>query len=204
MKTAPDPRHDAYIENAAPFAQPILRHLRALIHRACPEVVETIKWSSLFFEHHGVLCFMAEFKAHCGFGFWHRDMASIITERPAVNAMGNFGRIASLADLPPDRTLLRYLKAAVKLNETKVTARSRPAGRSKSRPAAKVPPVLAAALKQNRAAAAAFATFSPSHRREYCEWIAEAKREETQARRAAQAMEWIAEGKSRNWRYERH
>jgi hypothetical protein len=202
MKTAHDPRHDAYIDNAAPFAQPILRHLRALVHRACPEVVETIKWSSLFFEHQGVLCFMAEFKAHCGFGFWHRGMPAIITERPSTKAMGNFGRIVSLADLPPDRTLLRYLKAAVELNEAKVPARARTAGKSKSRPAAKVPAALAAALKLNRAAAESFAAFSPACRREYGEWIAEAKREETQARRVVQAIEWIAEGKSRNWRYE--
>lgn len=201
MKTARDPRHDAYIANAAPFAQPILRHLRALVHRACPEVVETIKWSSLFYEHHGVLCFMSEFKQHCGFGFWHRGMASVIAERPATKAMGNFGRVTSLADLPPDHILLRYLKAAVSLNESKVSSSARPS--RKSRPAGMVPPILTAALKRNRAAADAFAAFNPSRRREYIEWIAEAKREETQARRVAQAVEWIADGKSRNWRYER-
>lgn len=202
MPPTRDPRVDAYLARSAPFAQPILAHLRALVHRACPNVVETIKWSNPFFEHHGTLCFMSEFKQHCGFGFWHREMAAKISPQPSDKAMGNFGRITTLADLPPDRTLLRYLKTAITLNETRVPA----PGRTKSatsRPEAEVPPALTAALARNRAAAAAFAAFSPSHRREYCEWISEAKRDETRDERVATALAWLSEGKSRNWKYER-
>lgn len=194
---------DAYIAKSAAFAQPILKHLRALVHRGCPEVVETIKWSMPSFDYAGrILCHMAAFKAHCAFGFWHRDMEKVVAADGARGgaAMGNFGRITSVDDLPADRTMLRYIKEAAKLNAAGAPAR--PAGTTRrARPEAKVPPALVAALKKNKAAAAAFGKFSPSQRREYVEWITEAKREETRAQRLATAVAWIAEGKPRHWKY---
>lgn len=201
MPSPRDPRIDAYIARSAPFARPILAHLRELVHAACPEAVETMKWSAPHFEHHGLLAGMAAFKQHCSFGFWHQGMAAVVGTDKDDQAMGNFGRIASLADLPPDRTMLRYLRAAAKLNESGAPARPRPKPALKS--SLRPPPALAAALRAHPAAAATFEKFSPSHRREYIEWIAGAKREETRARRVATAIAWLAEGKSHNWKYER-
>lgn len=202
-----EPRIDAYIAAAAPFARPILTHLRALVHRACPEVEETMKWSMPFFVHRGNLCHMAAFKAHCAFGFWHAQMREAVGETggKADEAMGVFGRITSLDDLPADRTLLGYLREAVKLNEAGVPARAPATAKTKAaaKPEATVPPDLAAGLKKTRGAAQAWAEFSPSARREYVEWITEAKRPETRVKRLATALAWIAEGKRRNWRYER-
>ena len=200
MPTKPDPRIDAYIAKAAPFAQPILTHLRALVHRACPEATETIKWSRPFFEHHGLLCNMAAFKAHCAFGFHHQEMDQLLAADGAKgdDAMGSLGRLGALTDLPSDATLVRYLRHAAKLNESG-TAR-RPA--KKAKPALADPADLAAALKKNTAARATWTKFPPGHRREYIEWITEAKRPETRARRLATTLEWLAEGKSRNWKYQ--
>ncbi len=204
MKTARDPRFEAYIEKSATFAQPILRHLRALVHQACPEAGESIKWSMPWFVHAGgLLCGMAAFKAHCTFGFWHQGMTAVVAGEGGrtEEAMGAFGRIATLDDLPKDAVMLRYIKQAAKLNESNAPARPRPA--KKTKPATLVvPPDLADGLKKNKAAAAAFAKFSPSKRKDYIEWIAEAKREETRRTRLATALTWIAAGKSRNWKYE--
>jgi uncharacterized protein YdeI (YjbR/CyaY-like superfamily) len=199
MPTKPDPRLDAYIAKSAAFAQPILRHLRALVHRGCPEATETIKWSMPFFEYHGLLCNMAAFKAHCAFGFHHQGVDKLLgADGKPDEAMGSLGRITSLAGLPSDATLLRYIKAAAKLNASGTPARPTP----KPKPALATPTDLAAALKKNAAAAKTFEDFAPSHRREYIEWITEAKREETRAKRLATAVEWLAEGKARNWKYE--
>lgn len=195
------PAVDAYIEKSAEFARPILIHLRALVHRGCPTAVETMKWSFPHFEHGGqILCSMAAFKAHCAFGFWHQGMEKFVDARLAkTEAMGTFGRIAQREDLPGDAAMLRYIKAAVALIDSGVPARGRNTGKRK--PEAKVPPDLAAALKKNKAAAATFEQFSPSHRREYVDWIVEAKREETRQKRLATALEWLAQGKSRHWKY---
>ena len=200
MPTKPDPRIDAYIAKAAPFAQPILRHLRGLVHHACPNATETIKWGMPFFEHHGLLCSMAAFKAHAAFGFHHQAMDQLLARdgTGADGAMGNLGRIASLAGLPPDPKLVRYLKQAAKLNES--GAPRRPA--KKVKPALPDPADLAAALQKNQTAAATWAKFPPGHRREYIEWITGAKRPETRAKRLATTLEWLAEGKARNWKYE--
>lgn len=198
-----DPRIDAFIKKSAPFAQPILIHLRDLVHQACPEVVETVKWGMpSFIAHDKILCGMAGFKAHCTFGFWHKGMETELgTDGAKANdAMGSLGRISSPADLPKDAVMLRYLKRAVELNASGEPGRPRPTG--KPRPEAKVPPELAAALKKNKKAATTFAEFSPSHRREYIEWIVGAKREETRAKRLATTLAWLAEGKSMNWKYE--
>jgi uncharacterized protein YdeI (YjbR/CyaY-like superfamily) len=199
MPTKPDPRIDAYLAKAAPFARPILSHLRALVHRACPEATETIKWGMPFFEHHGLLCSLAAFKEHCGFGFHHQGMDELIgrDRAPSEAAMGSFGRITRREDLPPDAVLIRYVKQAAQLNAAGAPARPV----RKSKPSLPVPADLAAALKANRAAATTFENFAPSHRREYIEWITGAKREETRAKRLATTLEWLTTGKQRNWKY---
>jgi uncharacterized protein YdeI (YjbR/CyaY-like superfamily) len=193
-----DPRIDAYISKSADFAKPILTHLRKTLHAACPEVEETMKWSSPSFMYKGILCGMAAFKAHCVFGFWHDDQ--LFKNGGDRNAMERFGRITSLADLPSDKQLTAYIKKAVKLKDEGAVRQRRPA---EPRKPLKVPPYLTAALRRNARARAAFEAFSPSHRREYIEWLTEAKTDATREKRLAQAIEWIAEGKSRNWKYER-
>lgn len=197
-----DPRVDAYIAKSAPFARPLLAHLRALVHRGCPEVEETIKWGMPSFVYGGkILCGMAAFKGHCTFGFWHAGMKDVLGKdvAPREKAMGSFGRLTSPEDLPADRKIIAWVKAAAKLNESGEPARPRAKAR---RSEAAVPDDLAAALKKNRAAAATWAGFPPSCRREYVEWITEARREETRARRVAQTIAWLAEGKRRSWKYE--
>jgi uncharacterized protein YdeI (YjbR/CyaY-like superfamily) len=192
-----DPRVDAYIAKSAEFAQPILAHLRAVVHAACPEVEEAIKWGFPHFMYKGMMCSMASFKAHCSFGFWKAESLMADAKR---GAMGDFGRIASLADLPPKKLLTTYIQQAMQLNDDGVAAPAR------AKPAAPrelaIPDELAAALKKAPAARAHFEAFTPSKRRDYAEWIAEAKTEATRTRRLEQALEWIAEGKSRNWKYE--
>jgi uncharacterized protein YdeI (YjbR/CyaY-like superfamily) len=197
-----DPRIDAYIAKSADFAQPLLAHLRKLVHSACPEVEETIKWGFPHFMYRGMLCSMASFKEHCAFGFWHplvRDSAK--KDAKSSESMGQFGRITSRADLPNDATIKRLVRHAMQLNEDGV---KRPAKPKPVRPkTVAVPADLTAALKRNKAAQSAFDAFSPSNKREYVEWITEAKRAETRAQRLETAIAWIAEGKSRNWKYEK-
>lgn len=202
MPVQADLRVDANIKKAAPFAQPILTHLRALVRQSCPDVVETVKWSHPSFVHDGkILCGMAAFKAHCSFGFWRQEMSAILAKHGHAGAegMGSFGKLTSLADLPEDRTLAGYIKAAMDLNASDAPTRPRPTRKSKAE--ATVPTDLAAALKKNQPAAAAFEKFSPSHRREYVEWITEAKRDETRRKRLVTTIEWLAEGKPRHWKY---
>lgn len=201
MKAKRDPRIDAYIDKSAEFAQPILRHLRAVVHAACPAAEETVKWSMPSFVYQGkILCGMAAFKAHCTFGFWHQGMTKALggAGKKAQEAMGSLGRITSRAELPSDPALKGYIRTAAKLIEA--GGPSRP--KAKARPPLPVPPDMAAALKANSAAATAFEQFPPGQRREYIEWITEAKREETRQTRLATAIEWIAAGKRRNWKYE--
>ena len=198
-----DPRIDAYIAKAEGFAQPILRRLRKLVHQACPDAEETLKWSTPCFLYRGkILCGMAAFKAHCVFGFWHQGMTAVLAAdgRQSEDAMGSFGRLTRLDELPSDRTMAKYIKAAAALNESDAPARPRPP-RKPAQPL-EVPRDLAAALKKNREAAATFGNFSPSRRKEYIEWITEAKRNETRQKRLATTLQWLAEGKSRNWKYE--
>ncbi len=194
-----DPRIDAYIERAAPFAQPLLTHLRELVHETCPDVEETIKWGMPTFVHAGgILCGMAAFKQHASFGFWKH--ALVVGEGEPRDGMGSYGKMTSLKDLPPKKTLLAHIRKAMKLNEDGVKA---PAQRkSAPKPPPEAPADLVAALKKNKAAKAIFDAFPPSCKREYVEWIVEAKREETRAKRLTQAIEWMAEGKRRNWKYE--
>jgi uncharacterized protein YdeI (YjbR/CyaY-like superfamily) len=192
-----DPRVDEYIANAPQFARPILAHVRAVVHRNCPQVEETLKWRMPTFLHHGMLCGMAAFKQHCTFGFWKHGL--VVGDKSQNDAMGQFGRMQSMADLPSDKQLAAYIKKAMQLNEAGVKV---PRARAAPRPAPAAPADLAAALKKNRKAQATFDAFTASCKREYVEWITEAKREETRATRVATAVEWMAEGKQRNWKYQ--
>jgi uncharacterized protein YdeI (YjbR/CyaY-like superfamily) len=189
-----DPRVDAYIAKSADFAKPILRHLREIVHKGCPEVEETMKWSFPHFMYRGMLCSMAAFKGHCAFGFWKGKL--IVPANP--EAMGSFGRITKLSDLPRDSVLIGYVGEAARLNETGEKIERKPPQRKK---ALATPPDLAAAMKKNAKARATFEGFSPSHRREYVEWITQAKTEETRKKRLDAAVEWMSEGKPRNWKY---
>lgn len=195
---ARDPRIDPYIERAAPFAQPILAHVRALVHEACPEVEETIKWGMPTFVYAGgILCGMAAFKQHASFGFWKH--ALVVGDDQPQTGMGSYGKMTSVKDLPPKKTLLAHIRKAMKLNEGGMQPTAR---KTAPKPPPETPEDLAAALKKNKAAQGTFDAFPPSCKREYIEWINEAKREETRAKRLAQAVEWMAEGKRRNWKYE--
>jgi uncharacterized protein YdeI (YjbR/CyaY-like superfamily) len=197
-----DPRVDIYIEKAAPFAKPILTKLRKLIYQACPEAVETIKWGFPNYEAYGsVFCNMAAFKEHCSFGFWK---ASLLKDPEDIlhladkHAMGHFDKLTSVKDLPADKIMIAYIKEAVLLNKNNVKVKKPKSPPKKELP---IPKILAAALNKNKKASAVFESFSSSHRREYIEWITEAKTEETQNKRIATAIEWLEEGKSRNWKY---
>ena len=191
-----DPRIDAYIAASAEFAQPVLNHLRALVHEACPEVEETVKWGFPHFQYKGMLCSMASFKAHCAFGFWKSSLLLEAADNKSRDAMGSFGRIETIKDLPSKRTLVGYIRKAMALNEADIKpARVRAAPRETV-----MPEDFAAALKGK--ARTQFDAFSPSQQREYIDWLNEAKTEATRLRRMAQAVEWIAEGKKRNWKYE--
>jgi uncharacterized protein YdeI (YjbR/CyaY-like superfamily) len=194
-----DPRVDAYIAKSADFAKPILAHLRETVHAACPEVEEAIKWSTPAFMYRGMLCGMAAFKQHATFGFWKNSL--VFGDRAtSTNPMEQFGRLTKVSDLPPAATLSAYVRKAARLNDEGVKVARKPKAAPKP---IRVPADLAAALKKVKRAQAAFDAFSPSHKREYIEWITEAKSNETHARRLTQAVAWIAEGKSRNWKYER-
>lgn len=196
-----DPRVDMYIEKSGSFAKPILNHLRQLVHRACPEIEETIKWSMPFFLYKGMVCHMAAFKQHCALGFWNSKM--VLGEDIAAaegSGMGHFGRITALKDLPSDKVLLGYFRKAVELNVAGVK-KPEPA-RPKVKREIIVPDDLQKELRKNARARATFENFSPSHKREYVDWITEAKREETRARRLATTLELLAKGKPRNWKYE--
>jgi uncharacterized protein YdeI (YjbR/CyaY-like superfamily) len=190
------PAFDAYIAKSAEFARPILKKLRDLFHKGCPQIQETMKWSAPFFEYMGVVAGMAAFKSHIRFGFWKGKLLSD-SHGPAPR-MGDT-KITDISQLPPDDVLLGYIREAVALNEQGV---KRPPPRRKARKEAlKVPAYLQAALKKNPKARATFQAFSPSHKREYIEWLTEAKQEETRQKRLATAIEWMAEGKPRMWKY---
>jgi uncharacterized protein YdeI (YjbR/CyaY-like superfamily) len=193
-----DPRIDTYIEKSAPFAQPILAHIRAVVHEACPTVQETMKWSAPHFDYHGIMCSMAAFKEHCAFGFWKASLVVDDKTETAQEAAGHFGPITSIADLPPQKTLIGYIKKAMALNEQEVQP-ARPPKRPKQ-PLA-VPTYFMTALKKNKKALATYESFPPSQQRDYVEWVTSAKADDTRERRLATAVEWMAEGKPRNWKY---
>lgn len=196
-----DPRIDAYIEKALPFAQPILVHLRGLVHKACPGVGETIKWGFPHFEYKGLLCSMASFKQHCAFGFWKAALmtdAEQFLNRIGNTGMGHFDRITTIKDLPSDKVMIAYIQEAMKLNEDGIQlSRS---GRVKEG-SIEVPDYFREALEKDKKAFDNFEGFSLSAKREYLEWITEAKTESTRLKRMTTAIEWISEGKGRNWKY---
>jgi hypothetical protein len=197
-----DARVDAYIAKSADFARPILTHLRALVHEACPGVEESIKWGAPSFGYQGMLCGMAAFKAHAAFGFWKGKLVLGANASRGDEAMWDFGRITSLADLPPDAKVRGYVKRAMALNEQRVLVKRPPKDPSRNRRLDVVPDDLARALRRNAAARRTFEAFPPSQRREYVEWLVEAKREETRERRLATTIEWLSEGKARHWRHQ--
>jgi len=196
-----DPRVDAYIDKAADFAKPILVHLRETVHAAVPDVVEEMKWSFPHFTYKGMLCSMAAFKQHAMFAFWKASLV-LGDKAKTDDGMGHLGRITKLADLPPKKELTAYIQKAAALNDKGVKVARTPGNPANRRPV-RVPRDLAAALTKNTKAQTTFANFSPSHRKEYIEWITGAKTDETRTRRLKTAVAQMAEGKSQNWKYEK-
>lgn len=196
-----DPRVDAYISKAAPFAQPILAHFRSLVQKACPEVEETIKWNFPYFIYRNeMMCHMVAFKQHCAIGFWKAALLkdpSLMKNAASETAMGHLGRITSLKDLPNDKKILSWVKEAMKLNEAgkKVEKKKRLISELT------VPTYFMTALKANKKANDFFQASSNSCKREYIVWIEEAKTEATRSKRIQQSIEWLSESKQRNWKY---
>jgi uncharacterized protein YdeI (YjbR/CyaY-like superfamily) len=191
-----DKRIDQYIAKSADFAKPILNYLRELVHDICPDCEETLKWNSPTFMYRGMLCGFAAFKEHATFGFWKHEL--LLGERNN-EAMGSFGRLTSVKDLPSKKELVALIKKAMKLNEEGLKVQRM----RRTQPKAPIPmPVdLETALAKNKKARATFEAFPPSQKREYLEWITEAKTDTTRARRLETAVEWMSEGKVRNWKY---
>jgi uncharacterized protein YdeI (YjbR/CyaY-like superfamily) len=194
-----DPRVDAYIEKSADFAKPILTHLRKLVHKASPKVSETVKWGMPAYEYKGLVCGLAAFKQHCTFGFWKQSLLEHDGFSSEETAMGSFGRITSKKDLPSDETIIKLVQAAIELNENGVKVAKKQPATSKE---LTVPDYLTAALKKNKAAQKTFDNFPYSCKKEYVQWITEAKTDATRDKRLATTIEWLAEGKRRNWKYE--
>ncbi|WP_342088368.1 YdeI/OmpD-associated family protein [Dyadobacter sp. OTU695] len=201
-----DPRIDAYIVKSASFAIPILEYLRALVHEVCPEVKETMKWSFPHFEYKGaILCSMASFKQHCAFGFWLESQLSDPHQLLAVNGervgMGSLGKITSVEDLPAEEHLRGFIREAMRLIDSGVKLKKE--DKPKETKELVIPAYVTEALADHAAAKKAFEGFSYSNKKEYVEWFEDAKTEATREKRIAQALEWLAEGKVRNWKYVR-
>lgn len=197
-----DSRIDAYISKSAAFAQPVLTHLRELIHETCPDVTESVKWGMPAFDYKGPLCHIAAFKQHAVMGFWKAALMKdpvLMLEAKAETAMGHLGRITSLKDLPSDKKIKAWIREAMQLNEAGIKMPKK----ATEKPEIPVPDYFSAALKKNKKAGVVFAAFSASCRREYLEWITGAKTEPTREKRMAQAIEWMSEGKKINWKYEK-
>lgn len=191
---------DAYIAKSPDWAQPILTSLRATVHEVCPDVEEELKWSAPTFVHHGIMCGMVAFKEYATFHFWKGELVTgTALGADGMGAAAQFGRMRSVKDLPPKKQLAAYIKKAMQLNEEGVKV-VRP---TKKRPTLEMPEYFMAAIRKNRKALAGYEKLSPSRQRDYIEWIIDAKTEPTRDKRVVQAVEWMAEGKSRNWKYER-
>jgi hypothetical protein len=195
-----DPRVDAYIRKAAPFAQPILVHLRELVHDACPDAVEQIKWGMPHFDYKGMFCGMAAFKKHAVFGFWKHELLLGTDDGKWKEAMGSFGRLESVRDLPSKAVLKQLVKRAMKLNDEGAKA---PLSKRGKRAPIPTPADLKAALAKKAKARKTYESFPPSAQRDYNEWIVEAKQKATREKRLATAIEWLAAGKRRHWKYEK-
>ena len=201
--TKNDKRIDAYIARSEDFAKPILIHLRELVHKMCPEVEETMKWSFPHFAYKGgPLCHMAAFKQHCAFGFWKASLmnngAKLVDKAKTEEAMGHMGKIKSVKDLPSNKELKAYIKEAMRLNDEGVKLAVK---KDTAKKELKAHPDFVKALSKNKKAQKVYEAFSYSHKKEYVEWISEAKRDETRSKRIEQSLDWLSEGKDRNWKY---
>jgi uncharacterized protein YdeI (YjbR/CyaY-like superfamily) len=197
-----DDRVDAYIAKSADFAKPILHHLRQLVHSGCPDVEETIKWGFPNFVYHGLLCNMASFKQHCSFGFWKTTRISDsrnLLSKIGKTALGNFGQLRSLTDLPPDKIIIAFVQQAAELNAQGVKVPSRNKGTEKK--VLKVPKYFKDALSKDSRALKTFKSFSYTNKKEYVDWLTEAKTEETRNKRLVNSIQWLSQGKIRNWKY---
>jgi uncharacterized protein YdeI (YjbR/CyaY-like superfamily) len=192
-----DPRVDAYVAKQKDFAKPVLMQIREIVHEASPEIQETIKWGAPAFEYKGLMCSMAGFKEYCALGFWKGTLI-IGRNNKSLDAAGSFGRLKSVKDLPPKKELIGYVKKAMALNEAGTKAPMKHKERKKPIP---MPKEMKAALARNKKAQSTYEGFSPSHKREYLQWITEAKQPATRQRRLSQALEWMEEGKPRMWKY---
>ena len=199
-----DRRIDDYISKSEEFAKPILRYIRDIVHKACPEVTETMKWGMPHFDYKGMMCGIASFKQHCTFGFWK---ASLMKDKYKVfvkgenSGMGNFGKVKDIQDLPSAKIIIEYIKEAMKLNDDNVAVSKEL--KENVRKELVIPEYFLKVLKKNEVALKTFMDFSYSHKKEYLEWITEAKKEETREKRIYAAIEWLSEGKGRNWKYEK-
>jgi uncharacterized protein YdeI (YjbR/CyaY-like superfamily) len=193
-----DPRIDAYIAKAAPFARPILEHVRQRVHAVVPDAEETLKWSAPGFTLNGkILLMMAAFKAHAAVNFWRGQ--EIRGKAASDDAMGQFGKLTSVGDLPPDHEFDELIREAAKLTGTAPAPRK---PKHEPKPAPDMHPDFAAALANAPKAKEALDSFPPSAQRDYLEWISEAKQDATRAKRIATAIEWLGEGKRRHWKYQ--
>ncbi|MCO5945651.1 YdeI/OmpD-associated family protein [Mucilaginibacter flavidus] len=199
-----DARVDAYIAKAAPFAKPILEHIREVVHKASPLITETVKWGMPFFDYKGPVCMMASFKQHLGFGFWKssrlNDPEGYLQGSDEEAAAGSFGRIEKMEDLPPDEAMIGFILQVIALNESGIKEPKKAAPAKAELP---IPDDFNQMLSSNTTALGYFVDFSPSKKREYLEWFAEAKSDDTRQKRMEQALEWISEGKSRHWKYQK-
>ena len=193
-----DERIDAYLAKAQPFARPILGHIRDRVHAAVPEVEETLKWSAPSFTLDGkILMMMAAFKQHAALNFWRGQ--ELRGQDANADAMGQFGKLTSLDDLPPDEELERLIRQAAALTKSAPAPRK---VKHAPKPPSEMHPEFAAALARAPQARAVLDGFPPGAQRDYLEWIADARQDATRAKRIATAVEWLGEGKRRHWKYQ--
>jgi uncharacterized protein YdeI (YjbR/CyaY-like superfamily) len=205
MEKQYDERIDAYIGKSAPFAQPILEYIRQLVHAASPLITENVKWGMPFFEYKGPVCMMAAFKQHCAFGFWKAsrlDDPNHLLNPGEDAAAGSFGRVYTLADLPAEEAIKDFILQAIKINESGVKTPAIKKSPAEKKPL-EVPDYFLTLLEEHPKAKETYEKFSPSHKKEYVEWIVDAKTDATREKRLAQAMEMMSEGKSRMWKYQK-
>lgn len=199
-----NPKVDEYIAKSSDFAKPILEHIRQIIHENVPEVEEKIKWGMPFFDYKGeMLCHIASFKQHCVMGFWKASLLSdptLLENAKTEVSMGHLGKITCLADLPTNSKLIEYLKEAMALNDKGIKVAKPKPEKIEELP---LPSDFKEKLAKNPLAIEYFENRSPSFRKEYIVWITDAKSETTRKSRIEQAVEWIGEGKTRLWKYEK-
>ncbi|MFG6487540.1 YdeI family protein [Roseateles sp. BYS78W] len=202
-----NPQFDEYQEAASDFAKPIMAHLRQLVHQQCPEVIEEIKWGIPHFDYKGeALCIFAAYKNHCSFGFWKEPLMSdarLKANRDLKAAKRFMGKLTSLSDLPPDGELIAFIQEAMALNDQGVKLPPRQDVKAAKAAEIAVPEAFAEQLSRHAQANEVFQSKSPSFRKEYVVWIADAKTEQTRQKRIDEALEWIAQGKGRFWKYEK-